>query len=80
MLIDFAMEEREEESRELLMDLVNNVSQDKLFKKYLERKTVELTSESVPTRSDQKRSDSVWEGAQSTEGIKTPGQGSSSML
>jgi FlaA1/EpsC-like NDP-sugar epimerase len=52
MLIDFAMEEREEESRELLMDLVNNVSQDKLFKKYLERKTVELTSESVPTRSD----------------------------
>ena len=80
MLIDFAMEEREEESRELLMDLVNNVSQDKLFKKYLERKTVELTSESVPTRSDQKRSDPVWEGAQSTEGIKTPGQGSSSML
>ena len=80
MLIDFAMEEREEESRELLMDLVNNVSQDKLFKKYLERKTVELTSESVPTRSDQKRSDPVWEGAQSTEGIKTPSQGSSSML
>jgi FlaA1/EpsC-like NDP-sugar epimerase len=61
LLIDYAREEREEESRELLMDLVflanhgskgDPVYKDEIHQKYLARKTMERTRESAWKRPD----------------------------
>jgi FlaA1/EpsC-like NDP-sugar epimerase len=67
LLINYAREEREEETREMLMDLVllaNHVSEDERYGNYLARRVGKLTSESATARSS-----SALESAWSTDGI-----------
>jgi len=55
MLVDFAREEREEESQDLLMDLVgmaNDVSDDDMYKEFLAKRALDFTSANAWKRSD----------------------------
>ncbi len=63
LLIGYAREEREEDTREMLMDLVllaNHVSEDEMYKDYLAGRARKFTSENASTRSDSVRG-SAWD-------------------
>jgi FlaA1/EpsC-like NDP-sugar epimerase len=73
LLIDYAREEREEETREMLMDLVllaNHVSEDEMYKNYLAGRARKFTSERAFERSD-----SVLEGTWGAGGVEANRQG-----
>jgi FlaA1/EpsC-like NDP-sugar epimerase len=68
LLINYAREEREEETREMLMDLIllaNHVSEDEMYKDYVARRARKFIREIAPTRSDSDR-----ESASSTDDIR----------
>ena len=58
LLINYAREEREEATREMLMDLIllaNHVSEDEIYKDYLAGRAKKFIRESASTRSDSAR-------------------------